>query len=86
MVSTAATALREGLDPDEKESVEPPFEHASEYCPACNDTNDPDARYCNHCGTELPLKQPTEIVCGACEKANDLDARFCDACGEALLE
>ena len=47
-------------------------------CPSCGDRNDPDARFCDACGTALA---PTCAHCGA---ANAADARFCDACGTAL--
>lgn len=79
VVSTAAAALREGqADKDQ------PFERASETCPACNDWNDPDARFCDHCGTALPMKPPTEVACADCQTPNDLNAKFCDACGKPM--
>ena len=78
MVSTAASALREGQDKD------PPTEYPRGGCPACNKTSGPDAHFCSHCGTELPPKQPTRAVCATCQTPNDLDARFCDSCGKKM--
>lgn len=49
-------------------------------CPSCHHDNDPDARFCDQCGTAMP--GPNE--CGGCGKVNDSDARFCSGCGSSL--
>lgn len=47
-------------------------------CPGCGADNDPDARFCDDCGTALA------VACPDCGEVNDADARFCDDCGTAL--
>ncbi|MBB6429658.1 zinc ribbon domain-containing protein [Algisphaera agarilytica] len=82
VVSTAAAALKEGLTED----IPKPTTQESVDCPACNDPNEPDAKFCDQCGTELPRQQPTEIKCSSCQTANDFSAKFCDNCGRSLAQ
>lgn len=49
-------------------------------CRSCGHANDADARFCDQCGSALPLRR----ACQRCHEVNDDDARFCDGCGAAL--
>lgn len=51
---------------------------ASVACPRCGEANDPDAKFCDHCGA------PLTRTCPSCGEANAPDAKFCDHCGQAL--
>lgn len=46
-------------------------------CPKCGHTNR-GARFCDQCGTRLPVR------CGGCGHTN-IDAKFCDRCGKPLV-
>src|SRR6476619_4394812 len=47
-------------------------------CPNCDCQNPDTAKYCDACGTPLPLG------CPACGAPNRTNAKFCNACGTAL--
>lgn len=47
-------------------------------CPQCGEKNDPDAKFCDKCGTSLVK------VCRSCGEENDADATYCDNCGSRL--
>jgi len=47
-------------------------------CPNCDCQNPDAAKYCDACGTPLPLG------CPACGAPNRTNAKFCNACGTAL--
>jgi len=47
-------------------------------CPNCDCQNTDAAKYCDACGTPLPLG------CPACGAPNRTNAKFCNACGTAL--
>lgn len=61
-------------------------------CPNCQKYNEPDAVYCDQCGSKLPdgpskpyVRGPGEDVqCQLCGKYNAGDARYCDQCGTKL--
>lgn len=62
-------------------------------CPACGKYSEPDATYCDQCGTHLPPPSPTkpyvrgpgeDIRCPSCQKYNAGDARYCAQCGNKL--
>jgi class 3 adenylate cyclase/tetratricopeptide (TPR) repeat protein len=44
----------------------------------CGSENRATAKFCDGCGTELPL------ICSACGASNRVVAKFCDSCGSAL--
>ena len=47
-------------------------------CSNCGAENRATAKFCDGCGTQLPL------TCSACGASNRVGARFCDSCGAAL--
>ncbi len=47
-------------------------------CPVCQTINRAGARFCDNCGSALPL------ACPGCGTLNRAGARFCDNCGERL--
>ncbi len=47
-------------------------------CPACDEVQDAEARFCDACGAAMG------VVCAACGAANETGARFCDQCGVGL--
>jgi len=47
-------------------------------CPKCGEKNDPDAKFCDKCGTSLVK------ICRSCGEENDADAVYCDNCGSRL--
>ena len=47
-------------------------------CPSCDWQNSEAAKFCDACGTPLPLH------CPACGAPNRTSAKFCNACGAAL--
>lgn len=47
-------------------------------CTSCGSANEPDARFCESCGTAV------QRSCGACGVTASATARFCRACGAAL--
>ena len=47
-------------------------------CPSCQETPDPNARFCKHCGAALAKR------CASCDGELDHDARFCKHCGESV--
>jgi hypothetical protein len=51
-------------------------------CPECATANDPDARFCDNCGSQMDVA----MTCPDCGEENDPDARFCDNCGRALQD
>lgn len=53
------------------------------YCPECHYANTPGSKFCNNCGTKLPLS--THIMCPNCSTANTRDRIFCDNCGSRLV-
>jgi uncharacterized RDD family membrane protein YckC len=59
--------------------IEPGQEtHVEGACPGCGHVN-VDAKFCDRCGTRLPVP----IACASCGHVN-VDAKFCDRCGKAL--
>ena len=76
---SVGTALGQGLTAG-MQSTEGATQADVIYCPACNTTNDQDARFCDACGQSLPAA----TTCSACGENNDADARFCDHCGSKL--
>ncbi len=63
-VQSVASAVREGAQ-----------ERAHIVCPACGQSNDAEAKFCDNCGA--PLKK----VCPACGNSAAPSAKFCDNCG-----
>jgi len=58
-------------------------------CPACNVEQADDAKFCNQCGSKLPLPVSQVMAgpdgrCEACGFLNTLGSRFCSECGTAL--
>src|SRR5215475_12149204 len=49
-------------------------------CPSCGTDNREGAKFCDACGTPLPLP------CPACGTANRPGAKFCNECGASLTE
>ena len=49
-------------------------------CPTCNAANPSGAKFCNNCGTPLP------IGCPNCGQTNPAGARFCNNCGHNLFD
>src|SRR5215470_17236440 len=49
-------------------------------CPNCGIENHEDARFCDRCGTSIPL------VCTACGAFNRVGAKFCKGCGSTFDE
>lgn len=54
-----------------------PERSAAQPCPSCKKPNDPDARFCVSCATEL------RRTCSSCSALCAIDARFCKHCGQA---
>ena len=52
-------------------------------CPECNYANTPGSKFCNNCGSKLPLS--THIICPNCTTPNTRDRVFCDHCGSRLI-
>ena len=52
-------------------------------CPECNYANTPGSKFCNNCGSKLPLS--THIICPNCTTPNTRDRIFCDHCGSRLI-
>src|SRR5437867_12656757 len=50
----------------------------SMQCPQCQHDNQEGAKFCNECGTPLP------VVCASCQTANRSSAKFCNECGTPL--
>ena len=79
-VRDLAGAVGEGLglrEGDEDDNVERPA-----ICPACDEPNDHDARFCRKCGGSITQAK----VCEDCGEKNDPSASFCDNCGRKLDE
>lgn len=68
---TLAGAVRDGFSQGETSVAK---------CSKCHAANEADAKFCAHCGAELPR----ERSCPACSAANAADAQFCNQCGGAL--
>lgn len=47
-------------------------------CPICEHENQPDAKFCAHCGTELT------VTCSVCAAPSPAGANFCSNCGANL--
>ena len=47
-------------------------------CPTCGTKNEPNAQFCDNCGT------PLSKICSQCGEQNDSDANFCRKCGKKL--
>ena len=56
----------------------PPVDPVTRSCPACQQANASEARFCNACGAALGR------VCPACAWENVSTAQFCNACGGPL--
>lgn len=52
-------------------------------CKECSFSNPPGSKFCNNCGTKLPLG--THIICGNCGNSNPVNRVFCDECGSRLI-
>ena len=52
-------------------------------CKECGFENLHSSKFCNNCGTKLPLS--THIFCPNCETPNTRDRIFCDTCGTRLV-
>lgn len=52
-------------------------------CKECAFANPPGSKFCNNCGTKLPLG--THIICVNCGTSNPIDRVFCDHCGTRLI-
>lgn len=52
-------------------------------CKNCGFENPHSSKFCNNCGTKLPLS--THIICPNCETPNTRDRIFCDTCGTRLV-
>ena len=52
-------------------------------CKQCGYENPYSSKFCNNCGTKLPLS--THIICPSCETPNTRDRIFCDTCGTRLV-
>ena len=52
-------------------------------CKECGYENPHSSKFCNNCGTKLPLG--THIICPNCETPNTHDRIFCDTCGTRLV-
>lgn len=48
------------------------------HCKHCQEENDSDAKFCDHCG-----KSFSDYIC-SCGVKNDQDAKFCKACGQVI--
>jgi membrane protease subunit (stomatin/prohibitin family) len=70
-VRTLAGAVRDGLAAGKSAAAE---------CSKCHAANEPDAKFCAHCGAELQR----ERSCPACNAVNAADAQFCNQCGGPL--
>jgi hypothetical protein len=51
-------------------------------CKECGYGNAPGSKFCNNCGSKLPLS--THIICPNCTAQNTIDRIFCDNCGTRL--
>ncbi len=54
-------------------------------CGKCGSLNDTLAKYCYHCGSELPELDPSERLCKHCGYENSGEAKFCISCGNPLI-
>lgn len=52
-------------------------------CKECAFSNPAGSKFCNNCGTKLPLG--THIICVNCGTSNPIDRVFCDHCGTRLI-
>ncbi|HUM70900.1 MAG TPA: zinc ribbon domain-containing protein, partial [Chloroflexota bacterium] len=52
-------------------------------CKECAFSNPAGSKFCNNCGTKLPLG--THIICVNCGTSNPIDRIFCDHCGTRLI-
>ncbi|MCP4416595.1 MAG: hypothetical protein GY805_08230 [Chloroflexi bacterium] len=52
-------------------------------CKACGNKNPHSGKFCNNCGSKLPLR--THIICPNCATPNTRDRIFCDTCGTRLV-
>ncbi len=52
-------------------------------CKECGYENPHSSKFCNNCGTKLPLS--THIICPNCATPNTRDRVFCDTCGTRLI-
>jgi len=58
-------------------------------CPSCQFENRPDVRFCENCGTALPVAEKITgnakgIYCHNCGTPNAYGAKFCMSCGTAI--
>ena len=67
----------------------------SSTCPRCNETVNPGAAFCNHCGSSLSPQvitstaataQPTTIHCSVCQAEVPANNAFCTNCGHNMHE
>ncbi|XP_078590947.1 double zinc ribbon and ankyrin repeat-containing protein 1-like isoform X8 [Branchiostoma floridae x Branchiostoma japonicum] len=52
-------------------------------CSKCGRVNNPDARFCDWCGTK-PSPPVMHVTCGKCKSSNQAYARYCLSCGTLL--
>lgn len=52
-------------------------------CNECHTANPPGSKYCNHCGSRLPLS--TSLICPNCQTPNPRNRFYCDNCGTRLV-
>lgn len=54
------------------------------YCPACNASNDPGAKFCNKCGADL-TNNSSKIACPSCGALVSEESKFCNSCGAKIM-
>jgi hypothetical protein len=75
----ATPEYREQIKQEIERRIGPaPAARAARSCQGCGRSNDPDARFCEHCGHTL---EATARACAGCGQRIDGDARFCKHCG-----
>lgn len=55
-------------------------------CSNCQYENDPSAKFCFNCGSELASQAMSKGICQSCGFENSGDAKFCASCGASLGE
>jgi hypothetical protein len=75
----ATPEYREQIQREIEQRIGPaPAARAAPSCQGCGRSNDPDARFCVHCGRAF---EETVRTCAGCGHRVDADARFCKHCG-----
>jgi hypothetical protein len=60
--------------------IQPVILPNNRICPSCKYENQPDTKFCNECGTQLPPLGK----CLSCSHQNKPSAKFCSECGKPL--